>query len=169
MSIQKTYIILILIICISSLQAQNILLLEKPGKIKNYKYKKGDEIHLSILTNYNILENISGKIKKINSNNLLINNNKISVKDIKCVYRERFFVSFMERACYNAILGYFIFIIPNNIINNDKIINKNDAIIISSLISSTAMFGLIKEKKYITDNKKWRIKILDFKDYKSNF
>lgn len=168
MSLKRICFILTLIICVLPSQAQNILLLEKPGKIKNFKYNEGDKICLDFLNSNNLLENVKGRIKKISSANIIINNNEISLNAIKYIYKDRYFASFMERALLHADLGYFVFIIPNKIINkNRKIIERADAIVIGSLIGSTIMFGLIKEKTYKIDNRKWRIKILNFKDFQS--
>ena len=145
---------------ISNVSSQNIFLLEKPGKIKNYKYYVGDEIIIELKKD----SLIQGKISNIEDFVLIINNfYKVNIKDISAVYRKRYGFTKLYELFLKAGIPYFIIVSINRTINNEyPVVDKSTIIISGSLIIAGIISKLLIKKKYEIDNKKWRVNMLVF-------
>ena len=139
--------------------AQNILLIEKPGKFKNYKYFVGDDIVVKTLP-YNI--RYEGTIHEITDSSILLNfENEIMIDDIVMVMKRRWGWSLMSKVTRIAGAGYFVLDVTNRTINNQSPIVDESTIMISSglVVFSYALLPI--HFKRMRRGEKWRIKVLN--------
>ncbi len=143
--------------------AQNILILERPGNVKNYKYYQNDEIKLKAVSHNEIF---SGVITKINDSSIVINHAKeVFLSEVSYMYRKRWGFSFLQKLSFIAGGSYFLVSSINGLINNDSPVIPQESLIISgSLIAGGIALIPLTTRRYKIDNEKWRLKILDFTD-----
>ena len=155
------YIIMLLILCLMSqtLQAQRVLLVEKPGKFKNYKYFVGNDITLRTIpgsTKY------KGTIHEITDTSIIINfDTEIMVQDIEKILRPRWGLGLVSMITRIAGAGYFVLDVVNNAITSQPtIVDENTLIISASLVAFS--YALVPfHNKRIKSGTKWRIKVLN--------
>jgi hypothetical protein len=143
------------------LGGQNILVVEKPGTVSNFKYYEGDKIRLRTIASDSIF---SGIITMIGDRSIIIDkSDEISISDIKKIYRKRWGYSFLQYLSIFAGLSYVAINTLNGIINNDVPVVPQETLIISG---SMVAFGIaltpLTTRKISTDKEKWRVIILDF-------
>ncbi|MCD4788567.1 MAG: hypothetical protein K8R37_01105 [Bacteroidales bacterium] len=143
--------------------SQNIFLLEKPGTIKNYKYRENDHIRIKTISKDTI---IAGIINKIGDSIIIINYaNEISPDDISIIYRTRWGFALLQGIFFSAGVPYLAISTLNGVINNDSpIVSKETLIISGSLIATGIAITPLTTRKHKIDNTKWRVKILNFTD-----
>ncbi|MBM3435949.1 MAG: hypothetical protein FJY07_07030 [Bacteroidetes bacterium] len=143
------------------LRSQNLLILERPGTIKNYKYELNDPVKLKTIVNDSL---ISGKLTMIDDSTIIINQiTPVRLSDIGKVYRTRWGFTFLQGLFITAGVPYLLISTINGIINNDNpLVPKETLIISGSLIAAGAMITPLTGRKFKTDNKRWRMRILDF-------
>ena len=163
MNDKKIILSIIFIISFTGLFSQNIFLLERPGSIKNYKYYVNNPIRLKIISPDTI---ISGKINNIGDTSIIVNYvNEIHVKNIACIYTKRWGFSLLQKLFLLTGIPYLVLSAINGTVNNDTpIIAKETLIISGSLIIAGIALSPLANRKHKIDNKKWRVKILDFRD-----
>ena len=157
----SVYMLLMLIFCLlfSTMHAQRILLVEKPGKFKNYKYFVGNDILLRTAP-YN--EKVSGTINDITDTSIVINfDNEIMLDDIEKIMRPRWGLQFLSRFTRIAGPGYFVIDVVNNAITNQTtIVHKNTVIASASLVAFSYALVPFHNKRLKAD-KQWRVKVLN--------
>ena len=139
--------------------AQMILLLEKPGTVKNIKYRAGDQIYIKTKDELKF----SGTINIITDSSIIVNYDvEILIKDITIVFQEMWFISLFSRVAYISGAGYLILDAFNRTINNEyPIIDKSSFVIGTSLIGGGLLMKANSYKR-CKINKPWRFKVLDF-------
>jgi len=142
---------------------QNIFILERPGSIKNYKFRENDKIQIGLISRDTI---IKGIINEINDSSLIVNYaNEILLDDIKYLYRKRWGFTLLQGIFFMTGIPYLAISTFNGIINNDSPIVHSETLIISgSLIAAGIAITPLTSRKHKIDNKRWRVKILDFTD-----
>jgi hypothetical protein len=143
--------------------AQNILIVERPGTIKNYKYYTGDEIKLKTISTD---ATVSGTIIDISDSSLIINHQyEIMVSDITTIYRNKWGFRFLQ---YISLIGGMFYLginTLNGVINSDVPIVPQETLIISgSMIGFGIALTPLTTRRYKIDKVKWRVVILDFTD-----
>jgi len=151
--------ILSLCLMIYSVDAQRILLVEKPGKFKNYKYTVGKEITVRTAP---YREVHSGTIHEVTDTSILINfDNEIMLEDIEMVMRRRWGLSLLSKITRVAGAGYFILDVVNNAINSSPtIVDKNTVMISAGLVAFSYVLVPFHNKR-MKRGEKWRIKVLN--------
>lgn len=144
-----------------NLAGQNILIIERPGTIKNFKYFQGSQIKLKTISTDTI---ISGVITLIEDDIIILNQDfSLKITDIKTVYKKRWGFSFLQYLGIFGGLAYVSINTINGLINNDSPVVPSETLIISG---SMMAFGIIltplTTRKIKTANGNWRIIILDF-------
>lgn len=155
----KLLLTLILFLALSiAVNAQKILLLEKPGTVKNIKYRVGDQIYIKTKDKLKF----SGTINIITDSSIIVNYDvEILIKDITIVFQEMWFISLFSRVAYISGAGYLILDAFNRTINNEyPIIDKSSFIIGASLIGGGLLMKANSYKR-CKINKPWRFKVLD--------
>jgi hypothetical protein len=136
--------------------AQDVLVLEKPGKKTSFYYVS-DHITLSLI---NSKEKISGKINAIGDSSFHVGYaGEIAYRDIRCIYMRRGLADFFTAVFLTASLTYFSLDAVNNLINSDRPVIRDESLLISlSGLAITGAFYLISEKKIKTADGEYRLK-----------
>ncbi len=155
----RILVFLSLCLLVNTMDAQRVLLVEKPGKFKNFKYFVGDDITLKTLP---YSEKQSGTIHEITDTSILINfDNEIMIDDIDMILKRRWGISLLAKITRIAGAGYFVLDVVNRTINNDSpIVTQNTALISAGMVAfSYALLPL--QNRRMKKGEKWRIKILN--------
>ncbi len=145
---------------ISPLHAQRILLVEKSGKFKNFKYFVGDDISLRLKAGN---EKHRGTIHEITDSSILINfDNEILLSEIGMILKPRWGWSLLSNVTRIAGLGYMALDIVNNTINNSAPIVDESTLLIGAGMVAFSYAILPLHNRQLKKGKKWRIKVLNF-------
>ena len=140
------------------LYSQKMIIVERPGTVKNFKYKKGNKIFLKKIDE----EKLSGRISKITDTSFFINKNiEVKLSEITIVFKPRGFLyrSYIQiRFAGYAFLSLNTF---NRLVHNEKPVFDNSGLIagFSTIGISYAMQAFAFRKLKVGE--KWRIKIID--------
>jgi hypothetical protein len=158
---RKISVFVILVLRMAVVDAQNLLILERPGTVKNFKYEVNDMIKIRTLGSDTLLK---GEITFIDDSMMVINNNQpVAISEISKVYRTQWGFTFLQGLFLTAGASYLLISTINGIINNDQPMVPRETIIISgSLLVAGAAITPFTTRKFRIDNKKWRMRILDF-------
>jgi len=142
------------------MMGQKLLVLEKAGTVKNYKYKLGDEI--SVETKHENLV-FSGSLTAIKDSTIVVEYyNEIKLAEISRVLRKRELFRIFSRAAIYAGVFYISLDALNGLINNDSpVIAENTLIATGALLGSGLLMKQFVIRKIDLEDK-WRLKILDF-------
>lgn len=143
-----------------SVDAQQYLVLQKRGKVKNFKYQIGNDISLQLKREDYVM---SGEITKITDTSLFINTTfEIQYNEISMVLKPR---RFIQKLSKNIIWGGFIFtgiVGFNGMINNDSpLIDKGSLIFSGSMVAAGFLLKPLYFRKFDMASK-WQFKNLDF-------
>ncbi|MDT8392605.1 MAG: hypothetical protein RQ761_02085 [Bacteroidales bacterium] len=157
-SLLKVSLISVACLMVFNVQAQRILLVEKPGTFKNFKYFVGDEI---ILKTMPFNDKIAGSIHFITDSSIVVDfDQEIMLNEIESVLKPRWGFGLLSGFTRYAGAGYLVLDIVNNAINHEVMVDKNTLIISGSLVAfSYAIVPLHTRKLTIGD--RWRIKVLN--------
>lgn len=153
----KVYIVSLFMVFSLGLFSQNMLLVERPGTVKNYTYFAGD--YISLKTKDGV--KISGPINIIRDTNLIVDfTNELSLNDIEVVYKTR---TLVKMGSSLLITGSALYI-GLDLINGGskgKSFSENESLQISLAILATGIgMSFFSKKKMSTKKEKWRIRIL---------
>lgn len=159
-SLSGILIILAFFLAISSSNAQRVLLVEKPGKFKSYKYFVGSDI--KVKTNPDGLKH-RGTIHVITDTSIVINfDDEIMLTDIESIFRTRKGLPFLSKLTRIGGGGYLLLTGVNNVITgNPTIVDQNTLIISASMIAFSYLLVPFHYRK-IKPGDPWRISVLDF-------
>jgi hypothetical protein len=151
----------LLIFTLSVALGQQYLVVQKYGKVKNFKYQTGDEIMLEIK---NGAFNLTGEITQLSDSSLTINSYvEIKYENITKVLRpRRYFTKLSKLFFIRGGIAYVTIVGINGIINNDSPLIDEQTLTISATMVA---IGLIMKPFYIRKldlTKKWHLKMLNF-------
>ena len=155
----RIFVFIMLCLLFHAADAQRVLLVEKPGKFKNYKYFVGDDITVKTFP-YEMKH--EGTIHQITDSSILINfDDEIMLEEIQLILRRRWALSLLSKVTRIAGAGYFVLDVVNRAINHEPtIIDKNTVMISAGLVAfSYALVPL--HNKRMKPGEKWRIKVLN--------
>jgi hypothetical protein len=155
----KILALLALALIVNFADAQRILLVEKPGKFKNFKYFVGNDITLKT---YPDGLKQKGTIHVITDTSIVINfDNEIMLEEIQMILRRRWGFSLVSKITRIAGAGYFLLDVVNRAINNDSpVVDKNTVMISAGLVAfSYALVPL--HNRRMEQGEKWRIRVLN--------
>mgnify|MGYP000856981344 FL=1 len=145
--------------------AQQYFVVQKKGKLKNFKYISGDYIYLETKRGE---FKLSGKITQINDTSLVINKtSEIGLNDIGVIFRPNGLIrGFSNLFFIQGGAAYFFIAGANALINNESpIIDKSTLLISGSMIvTGYAIKPFITRKLNVKE--KWEVKILNFDEFK---
>ncbi len=159
----RTYAHILLLLAmglmLSSAHAQRILMLEKPGKFKNYKYFIGSNIAFKTLP---FGEKYDGTIHVITDTSIVINfDNEIMLSDIEMIIRPRWGFGLLSKLARIAGAGYFVLdVVNNSITGQPTIVDKNTVAISAGLVAFSYLIVPLHNKRMKAGNP-WRIKVLN--------
>lgn len=149
----------LLIMLANSLDAQWILLVEKPGKFKNYKYFVGDDIIVKTMP-YDTKH--EGTLHEINDTSILINfDNEIMLEDISMIMRRRWGWSLLSKTTRIAGAGYFVLDVTNRTINGQSPVVQETTLYISAGMVAFSYALVPIQHKRMRKGEKWRLKVLN--------
>jgi hypothetical protein len=116
MNLKLIYILYLF--CCSQAFGQNILVLEVPGTIKNYKFYENDKIEF-LLRSYDQV--MKGRIVRLSKNMLVLDSYSMdfAIDSITTIYTTRGGLRFFGELFLKAGLGYFVVGSVNLLINED--------------------------------------------------
>lgn len=139
--------------------SQCILLLEKPGTVNNAKFRAGNRIDVKTINN----ERISGVINHIRDTAIIVNYNLIKLSEIKNIYTRRTMISVFSHIGIKGGLGYVAIDGFNSLINNEDPVFRNSTLKTGGIMfAAGVLLKSISNRKRHIDNKKWRLKVLNF-------
>ncbi len=140
-------------------EAQQYLVVEKTGTVKNFKYSPGNDIELLVNET-----RIKGTITHLTDSTLTIDNTLIiPLQQIKKVYRFRGFIyKFSRKALFGGGLVYMAITGANGIIHNEyPLIDQTTAIIGVSMMGASFLLKPFFYRKIPMDGR-WQLKVIDF-------
>ncbi|MCK5775580.1 MAG: hypothetical protein KAH25_05365 [Bacteroidales bacterium] len=137
--------------------SQNMLLVERPGTVKNEKYYAGQAISIKTIDGLKI----SGPINIIRDSNMIIDfTHEIAITDIEIVYKRRTLVSLLSSI---LITGSALWI-GLDLINGGsqgKSFSENQSLQLGlGLIATGIGLRFIRDKRMNVKKEKWRIRVL---------
>lgn len=153
----KVFLTLLFTSLVFGLFSQNILLVEQPGTVKNYKYYAGNNI--SLKTKDGLV--IKGPINIIKDTVIIVDfTNEVSINDIAIVYEQRTLVSLGSALLIGGSAMYLTLDLINGG-NKGKSFSENQSWHISLAILAAGIgMRFFAKKKMKIEKGKWRIKIL---------
>jgi hypothetical protein len=144
--------------------AQQYLVLQKTGTVKNIKYQAGNDISLQVARGDLIY---SGTISHIKDSSFVLNSlNEIFLDEVTTVFRQRRFVKVLSKTLLYAGLGYVALEGVNGVINDySPVISKNTIIAGSVMVGTGLLLKPFYTRKFDTQEK-YVLKILDFEKLK---
>jgi hypothetical protein len=165
MRAQLVLILTVLLILVShTVDAQKILLLQKPGKTKRFFYKTGDKI---IIRTGDPEFAVSGALTFVDDSVLTIDKNytyplaKVSEVTIK-----RPFLSGSWRMMFLAAGVYFAGSMFNHAINSEKPLIDNTVPIVSGSFVALGATSYLFRNKHCKMEDGWKLKVLDYDIFK---
>ena len=161
MSVSKFISIVVMILLVSySVDSQNILLLERSARYKNFKFYEGNQIHVKIKTDSSDLH-VRGIINAIYDSSIIVNyNNIILIKDIKMVYRPRFWAKLLSYSALVAGAGYLALDVFNRAINHQNPVFDQQTVITSGIIIGAGLILIPFRECWYKIGEKWELKAL---------
>lgn len=142
-------------------QAQQYLILQKRGKVKNFKYQPGNTISIKTVNGDFF---ISGEITSFSDSAVWINDQmKVELDNIELLFRKSGFFDRLSRLFFiRGGVAYFLIDGTNRTIHREYPIIHESTILISATMIATgvAMRPIVTRKFDLSKN--WRLKILDF-------
>jgi len=156
----KHYLILLLLMISLCAGAQQYVVLQKKGTVKNYKYQVGNDITLMVKRGDLVF---SGEISQINDSSFVLNSlNEIFLEEIKYVYRQRRFVRVLSKVLLYAGVGYVALEGVNGVINNYSPVISQNTIIAGAVMVGTSFALRPFYTRSFSIPEKFVLKILDF-------
>ncbi len=158
-TIRYQFITILFLLITSSIFSQRILIVEEPGTINNRKFAAGS--YISIKTNEGL--KLKGHINNITDSTIVVDYITINIRDIKYVITSRRLIQDFSALGTTGGLAYVSIDAFNGLINNDNPIFRKNTLKIGGIMYGCGLFlKLFEHKRLCIDNKKWRIKVLDF-------
>ena len=142
---------------------QNIFVLEKVRKGGIRMYYENDFIKIKTKAKEKIVE---GKILLISDSSLIVNyGTEVLLSDIEAVYKERRMLRLLQSLSLLAGGLYVSISALNGLINNDNPLVPSETLKISGgLLIGGILLTPLTSRKFIVNEKRWSVKILDFTD-----
>ena len=153
-------IIISLLFSVLCISGQQVLLLKKPGKIKYFTYRIGDEIEFK--TNKHD-KKVYAIIYSITDTSIIVNGKtEVLLNDIVKVYRSRWGLTILQQLSRYAGLGYFGLDVINRTINGQgPIVQKRALIVVVTMVGfSYALYPF--KTRIMKINSPWILQSLDF-------
>ncbi|MCB0805653.1 MAG: hypothetical protein KDC05_07620 [Bacteroidales bacterium] len=153
--------LLLFLFFVIEVRSQNILVLEKPGTARNFKYTEYD--HISILqTSTDSI--ISGRLSAISDSSISINGGPdILLNDIQMVYRTSWGFNLFQKTTLLAGSLYLGISTINGMVNNDSPVVPKETLIIGGSLTAAGLILIPLTTRRLKPGKGvWRLVILDF-------
>lgn len=137
--------------------AQTMLVVERPGTVKNQIYQAGDFISLKTKEGLKI----SGPINIIKDSTLIVDFvNELKISEIDLVYKARAIPNIFGNAFIGGGIMYLGLDWVNGGLKNKNLIEDTGFLSSMGFITTGIILKVFSKKKMEIDGKKWRIKVL---------
>ncbi len=137
--------------------SQTMMVVERPGTVKNYIFEAGNYISLKTTSG----EKISGPINIIRDSSLVVDfTHEMELNEIEIVYQPRYLINIFGSAFIGGSLLYLTLDGINGGMKNKKLIEDPGFLTATGFLATGVAMKLFSKKKMRIDNEKWRIKIL---------
>lgn len=150
------YILLVLFISNIAF-SQTMMVVEKPGTVRNYIFEAGQYISLKTKSG----EKISGPINIIRDSSLVVDFvHELEVSDILFVYKPRQLMNIFGTAFMGGSIMYLSLDAINGGMKGKKLSEDSGFLVATGFFATGVVMKIFSKKKMRIDNEKWRIKIL---------
>lgn len=137
--------------------SQTMMVVERPGTVKNYIFQAGHYISLKTTTG----EKISGPINIIRDSSLVVDfTHELELSEIEIVYQPRYLINIFGSAFIGGSLLYLTLDGINGGMKNKNLIEDPGFLTATGFLTTGVVMKLFSNKKMRIDNERWRIKIL---------
>lgn len=152
------FVYFIVILFISNITfSQTMMVVERPGTVKNYIFEAGEFISLKTKSG----EKISGPINIIKDSSLVVDFvHELELSEIEYVYKPRYLLNIFGSAFIGGSVLYISLDAINGGMRGKKLIEDTGFLVASGFLATGIIMKVFSKKKMRIDNKKWRIKIL---------
>ncbi len=155
---------LLLVLFCQVVNAQKVLLLQKPGKTKRYMYYPGDRIIVRIGDPESV---VSGEITNIDDSSCTVNRNyTFQLSKVKEVRLVRPFLNSSWRMLFLAGGVYFAGSMFNHAINHEEPLIDNTVPIVTGSFAALGTTSYMLRNKHCKMGKGWKLKVLDYDIFK---
>lgn len=164
----RTSIILIwtilVVLFVQTVDAQKVLLLQKPGKTKRFLYSQGDKVSIRMGEPEFA---VNGEITNIDDSSCTVNRNyTFQLSKVKEVSRVRPFLNGAWRTMFVAAGVYFFGSMFNHAINSEKPLIDNTVPIVSGSFVALGTTSYLLRNKHCKMEDGWKLKVLDYDIFK---
>lgn len=158
---------LVLLIFCQEMDAQKVILLQKPGKTKRFIYYPGDKIAVRMGEPEFMA---GGEITYIEDTLCVVNKNfSIQLSKVKEVIITRHFLNASWRTLYAAAVAYAGGSLINRAIHDEKPLIDNTIPIVSGSFVALGTLSYLFRYKHCKMEDGWQMKVLDFDIYKERY
>ena len=155
---------LLLVLVSQVVEAQKVLLLQKPGKTKRFFYEQGDKISVRMgepeFTVYGVITYIDDSVCTVNKDYTF------QLAKVNEVIRTRHFLSANWRKFYLAAILYAGGSMINRAINGNEPLIDNTIPIVSGSFVVLGTTALLLRYKHCKMENGWKLKVLDYDIFK---
>lgn len=154
-------LIVSLLLAVCSVSGQQYLVVQKSGKVKNFKYEVGDEIMIKTRKGD---FSLSGEITRITDTSLTINSYvEIGFGNVAKVLRpRRYFTKLSKLFFIRGGIAYVTIVGINGVINNDSPLIDDQTLKISAAMVATGFLMKPFYMRKLDAIGKWKLKAIDF-------
>jgi hypothetical protein len=154
----------IFVLIFQAVDAQKVLLLQKPGKSNRYFYTTGDRIGVRM---GDPEFDVSGEITYIDDSTCIVNRNyTIQLSKVHQVYIKRPFLSGSWRMMFIAAGVYFVGSMFNHAINHEEPLIDNTVPYVSGSFVALGTTAYLLRNKHCKMENGWKLKVLDYDIFK---
>lgn len=155
---------LLLVLFCQTVDAQKVLLLQKPGKTKRFFYQSGDKI---VVRMGDPEFAVSGEITNIDDSSCTVNRNyTFQFTKVNEVLIRRPFLSGSWRTMFVAAGIYFFGSMFNHAINHEEPLIDNTVPYVSGSFVALGTTSYLLRNKHCKMKDGWKIKVLDYDIFK---
>jgi len=137
--------------------SQTMMVVERPGTVKNQIYEAGQYISLKTKDG----EKISGPINIIRDSSLVVDFvHELDISDINIVYKSRELMNIFGTAFIGGSLLYVGLDAVNGGMKNKNLSKDTGFLVAGGFFTTGILMKVFSQKRMRIDNEKWRIKIL---------
>jgi hypothetical protein len=155
--------VLLILVC-HTVDAQKVLLLQKPGKTKRYLFTTGDKIAVRL---GDPEFEVSGEITNIDDSSCTVNRNyTFQLSKVHEVYIKRPFLNGSWKMMFTAAGVYFFGSMFNHAINSEKPLIDNTVPYVCGSFVALGTTAYLLRNKHCKAEKGWKLKVLDYDIFK---
>jgi hypothetical protein len=147
------------------LRGQTYFVVQKTGRVKNFKYKPGNTIIFQVKGELNFR---TASISRLYDSTIVLDNgSKISLQDITKVRKPRTMLKILSTFSFGLGVGYLSIDVVNNLINGIGPVFNQETLLISGILVGSALIMRQFSDRTLTMGPQWRLIIVDLQNLPS--